>query len=295
MAQSNAVRRRESDAGRERAAQLRIEQRHRERHRRLLLVLGSAVGVLAVLAVIVVVGVTSGKSTSTGSSAPRSTAPAAVVASVTGVSAATLDAVGQGSSTSVLKAVSDPPLTSSGKRVVFYVGAEFCPYCAASRWALVQALSRFGNFKDLSLTTSSSTDAFPDTASFTFHGSTYASDTIVFNGRELETRTGAPLDSIPASEASLWHRYTGQSGSFPFLYIAGRYVEIGQSVNPAVLKGLTAEEIASRLNNPSDPVAQAVDGTANVLTAAICSVTANAPVAVCSATGVVAAGKALGG
>ena len=103
------------------------------------------------------------------------------------------------------------------------------------------------------------------------------------------------MDTLTNDETALWHRYTGARGSFPFLDIGGRYVEVGQSVKPSVLQGLTAEQIANRLDNPSDPVAKAVDGSANVLTAAICRVTGNAPSAVCSASPVVAAGKALGG
>jgi hypothetical protein len=61
-----------------------------------------------------------------------------------------------------------------------------------------------------------------------------------------------------------------------------------------VLKGLTDTQIAAALADPTSPVAKAIDGTANVLTAAICSVTSNAPSNVCTATGVTAAAKALG-
>ena len=40
-------------------------------------------------------------------------------------------------------------LTADGKPLVLYVGAEYCPYCAAERCAMVQALSRFGTFSNL--------------------------------------------------------------------------------------------------------------------------------------------------
>jgi hypothetical protein len=296
MVQTKANRRRDHDSARERAARLRAEQARRDRRRRMVVVGASILGVLALVAVIVVVGVTSNsgssKKKSTGDRAPAS---AGLVAQVTGVPGATIDAVGAGTVGSAPKAVKDPPLTSAGKPQIFYVGAEFCPYCAASRWALVQALSRFGSFDNLSLTTSSSTDVHPDTATFSFHGASYKSDTIAFDGSELETRTGAALDSLPANETAIWHRYTGKQGSFPFLDIAGRYVEAGQTVDPAVLHGLTADEIASRMRNASDPVAKQIIGSANLLTAAICSATSDQPTAVCSAAGVVAAKKALSG
>lgn len=255
---------------------------------------GSVLGVLALVAVIVVVGVIS--KGSSGKGIPdRRPASAALVAQVVGVPAATIDAVGAGTVATTPKAIQDPPITSAGKPRIFYVGGEFCPFCAASRWALVQALSRFGSFQNLSTTTSTSKDKFPDTPTFTFHGATYTSNVIVFDGYELQTRTGAPLDTLPANESATWHRYTGQPGSFPFLDIAGRFAEAGQSVNPAVLEGLTLDDIASRMQTPSDPVAKEIIGSANLLTAAICSTTADRPAAVCSAGGVVAAKKALGG
>ena len=51
----------------------------------------------------------------------------------------------QGSGVSPLTATTgQPALTSGGKPEILYVGAEYCPYCAAERWAMVVALSRFG-------------------------------------------------------------------------------------------------------------------------------------------------------
>ena len=52
-----------------------------------------------------------------------------------------------------------PPLTDHGLPAVVYVGAEFCPYCAVQRWALLVAFSRFGTFSNLGqIIGSSSTD-----------------------------------------------------------------------------------------------------------------------------------------
>ena len=43
----------------------------------------------------------------------------------------------------------------------------------------------------------------------------------------------------------------------------------GAQYSPQVLAGLSAAQIASQLANPSGPVAQAIDGSARVIVAAI--------------------------
>jgi hypothetical protein len=60
-----------------------------------------------------------------------------------------------------------------------------------------------------------------------------------------------------------------QSGAVPFLDIANRYILAGAQYNPQVLAGLSAAQIASQLSNPASPVARAIDGSAQVIVAAI--------------------------
>jgi hypothetical protein len=291
--QTNTARRAQESSARQKAAAARAAQQRRERRRRLWLIVGSTVAVLAVMGAIVAVGVTSSHSKKAATGRPA--AATSVVNAVTGVPASTLDAVGTGTLTAAPKAIHDAALTSGGKPQVLFVGAEFCPYCAAERWSIVQALSRFGTFSGLKSIHSSPTDTFPNTATFSFYGATYTSATLGFTGREVETVSGASLDAPSQAETALWHKYTGNPGSFPFLDIGGRYVVTGPSYDPGVLKGLTDQQIAAALADPSSPVAKAIDGTANVLTAAICKTTNNQPSAVCSAAGVTAAAKALNG
>lgn len=44
------------------------------------------------------------------------------------------------------ESIDDPALTAAGKPDLRYIGAEFCPICAAERWAMYVALSKFGTF-----------------------------------------------------------------------------------------------------------------------------------------------------
>ena len=60
-----------------------------------------------------------------------------------------------------------------------------------------------------------------------------------------------------------------QSGSVPFLDIGNRYILAGAQFDPQVLAGLSATQIAAQLRDPSSPVAQAIDGSANVIVTAI--------------------------
>ena len=61
-------------------------------------------------------------------------------------------------------------------------------------------------------------------------------------------------------------------------------MSIGTPYDPGVLDGLSWSTIATDLSNPSSPVAQAVDGTANYITAAICKMTGNQPASACTST-----------
>jgi hypothetical protein len=60
-----------------------------------------------------------------------------------------------------------------------------------------------------------------------------------------------------------------QSGAVPFLDIGDRYILAGAQYDPQVPAGLSQAQIASQLRNPDSPVAKAVDGSANVIIAAI--------------------------
>src|SRR5207245_7045155 len=87
-----------------------------------------------------------------------------------------LTAVGTGGVQNPLHTVKGPPpilVGPTGKPQFLYVGAEYCPYCAAQRWATVVALSRFGTFSKLYQTTSSSSDVYPSTPTFTFYSALY--------------------------------------------------------------------------------------------------------------------------
>ena len=130
------------------------------------------------------------------------------------------------------------PLTEGGKPKVLYVGAEFCPYCAADRWPLAVALSRFGTLQGLGQITSSEGKI----ATLSFQGASLTSSTIAFSGYEIEDQSHQPLQTPPAADAQIFQTYGG--GSFPFVDIGGRYLINSTSYDESVLSGKTHEQIA---------------------------------------------------
>jgi hypothetical protein len=294
-------------AAQEKIARLRAEQARTERRRRVVIA-ASAVGAVVVLVAVLVVARLAGgggPSTAAGGSSSGS-ASAAVTSALSQVPTATLNTVSAGSANNPPTAITAPALKQGGKPRVLYIGAEYCPYCAAQRWAVAQALSRFGTWSGLGQTTSSASDVDPSTATLSFHGATLASKYVAFNGVETTTNQPAgtryqPLDTPAPADAALMRTYdgppylpAGSAGGIPFLDIGGTYVSGGASYDPQLLAGKTHQQIADALKNSADPMAQAIDGAANAITAAICKTTNNQPAAVCAAPGVTAAASTLG-
>ena len=56
-----------------------------------------------------------------------------------------------------------------------------------------------------------------------------------------------------------------------------------------MLAGLSWTQVAAAMRDPSSPVAKDIDGAANVITAAICTLTHGQPGSVCHSPGVKAA------
>lgn len=270
-------------------------------------------GGLAAVVIVAIIVIVALKAGSGGSSAPSTAAqstPAAstLIAEVTGVPAATLDAVGRGTASGTPKAISGAsPLQQDGKPEVLYVGAEFCPFCAAQRWPLIVALSRFGTFSNLRTTHSASNDVYPNTPTFSFYGSTYTSQYLTFTPVETETNQPASgggytsLQQLSAEQQATFRTYNAppyvpaqSQGAIPFTDYGNKYLASGSMYVPDLLKGMTQQQVIDALNNPSSAQAKAILGSANLVTATICQITNGQPGDVCGAAGVKAAAALLG-
>jgi len=274
--------------------------RSRRRHQRS----RSIIAGLLVLIVIGVFGITKIESTSPSpQTLPNTTAPIAQLASyfraAGAVPDATLQAVGLPSNVAVPTKITPSVSTVATNGVVSYVGAEYCPYCAIQRWALLVALSKFGSFTNLdSQILSSSTDVYPGLASWSFVGAKYSSAYFTFDPTELTSSTPSgsggyqPLEKMSAAQQRAFNEYNPQ-GELPFVDIGNHYVTLGASSSASVLEGLTLGDIGRDLSSASSPVAKAIDGTANYLITALCTMVQGTPPPLCTASAIRQASKAL--
>jgi len=185
---------------------------------------------------------------------------------------------------------SGPALTSGGKPEMLYIGAEYCPYCAAMRWPMAVALSRFGTLTPLHGIHSSSKDVYPSTATLTFYKSGYHSNYLAFTPVETTTVDKTPLQNPTQAQNAVWARYEPDPNTrgFPFVAFSNKQVMKGYFYNPTVLQGKTWSQIAAALKDPTSPIAQSVNGAANYITGAICQMTNNQPASVCNSPAVTA-------
>lgn len=253
-------------------------------------------GVVVVVAIVVGIFFLASQQAS-ANPVPVTPASASVMNAVTQVSPSVISSTGTGGVTNPLNGVKGQPLLkgSNGKPEFFYEGAEYCPFCAAERWAMVVALSQFGTFHNLHTTASSPTDVYPNTPTFTFYQSTFSSSYIDFVSVETLTNKSngsgsyTTLQTPTTQEQLLFNTYdntpyvsASSAGSIPFVDIGNKFVLVGASYSPQVLANLTPDEVANDLSNPASPVTKGIIGTANYLTAAICTMTNQQPSSACS-------------
>ncbi|MGH3244723.1 MAG: DUF929 family protein [Trebonia sp.] len=297
------------------AAQREAERRAAQR-KRIYLAGGSILVVAIVVIAFVLVKLNSNGTPAASSSGPTGTALTALTKQVTGVPAGVTDQVAGGgvdkgvfvpmgtsaqiksvsaTGASYFGTVTGTPLTSGGKPEVLYLGAEYCPFCAAQRWAMVNALSRFGTFTGLTTSHSSSTDADPNTPTFTFYKSTYKSDYLAFTPVEETGNTPNSSGSYPtlqtptAAQTALAQAYdpgTGNGGAIPFIDLGNKYVQVGNlsPLSPTLLAGKTWAQVAAAMNDPTSAIGKAEIGNANYMTDGNCTLTKNLPATACTPT-----------
>ena len=288
-------------------------------------IFGGAFVVLAVAVILVIASLGTGKAAPVGSAIAFAPAPASITSALANVTPQQLAAAGLSPSASSIASVfaatpGQKSITDSGKPVLVYMGAEYCPYCAAARWPLTIALLRFGKFTGLGTVGSSASDVYANTHTFSYWHATYSSSWLVFQSTEFESNvcTAAlvsgncssgykQLQAASKANSTLFGTYDTEkyfpqdaqggatSGWIPFLDWGGKFVESGGLYNPGLINPgsgssgtsapwhpLSWQKVIDTFKVPTAGPGQAILSAANVYTAAICEMTGNNPGSVCS-------------
>jgi hypothetical protein len=288
------------------AARRPSPRRARQGRSRASLFVWGAIGLVVVI-VGVIVGVSQTSSTTTkGAYYPPRPVPATVLREITHVPVSAFNAVGTGIPGTINVPTvhsSNKLLTSDGKPEVFGLFGEFCPYCAAERWAIITSLSRFGTFSGLRTMQSAPVDVYPRTQTFEFNTAKYTSPYITAKllelyGQDKPTGSHSVINTPTKQEVALIKKFdsgsgTTRSGTIPFSDWGNRVIFSGASFNPNPLQGLSRTTIAASLHDPRNPITKLILGTSNYISAAVCYIDGGKPASVCTSPGVEAAAKAL--
>jgi len=176
------------------------------------------------------------------------------------------------------------PYRQGKKPVLLFVGAQYCPFCGAERWAVVKALSRFGTWADLKQGHSTGGEGgFGVVPTYDLLHTQYRSRYVVFEHKDVADGAGNQLQPLSSTEQSLFNRYDS-SGSIPLVYVDG-YAMSGSDYSPAELQGDAFAAVARQLQrNGSASYVRDINGEANLLTAFLCQADGGKPGAVCKNT-----------
>lgn len=236
--------------------------------------------------------------------------PTNVMNNLTSVPASTFDAAGAKDAKTPLNVAStSTSAQTSSTPLLLYMGSEFCPFCAAERWVLVTALSRFGTWNNLTLTLSATTtsEAYPGTPTFSFLGSSFSSpyvnvETVEMQGRVVTNGQYPIVETPTTSQAVAIQKYdyppyvaTSTAGAIPFVLLNNRYMWSGASYSPQLLQGKTWDSISKDVHDGKAGAGQAILENANMVSAAICNANGGKPANVCNSAGVKAAAQQMSG
>ena len=164
----------------------------------------------------------------------------------------------------------EPLKRTGGKSLVFFMGAGFCPFCAAERWAIVNALSNFGKWEGLVETASAGhEEKYLNIPTVSFARAKYESEYVEFVGRETADRNFDPLQELDEKDFEILDTFNSDQ-MIPFLLIDGQFMQVGSGYSPQLLEGMDHAKVKSELVSPSSPVGKAMKAEIDNITAMIC-------------------------
>ena len=177
--------------------------------------------------------------------------------------------------------VADQAVLVQGRLPVLFVSAQYCIFCAAERWALVDALDRFGTLSQISPSQSAIVDGVnAPIPTYDFTRAQFASPVLDFQHVDVADQNGNPLQQLSAAQQSMLDRYDPRGG-IPFLDIGNTYVQVSSGYAPSLLQGLSFAQVQQALTDPASTVGQTIHLEGTRITTLICKLASSAPQAVC--------------
>jgi Domain of unknown function (DUF929) len=242
--------------------------------------------IVGVLVIVKVAGGGSGSVVDVASPPAGTPIPADTLAKLQSVPVSTLVAAPTGGIVQTPQPVNTSALSADGKSELLYIGAEYCPHCAAERWPLYIALSKFGTFSPQpGRIHSANLDG--NVPTLTFYGTTYSSPYLTFVPVEVYTNKPqgngyAPLQTPTKAQLTLWQSING--GSFPFVDFGGKQVLPAAQYVYSELQNLSFSAVAAQVGNNATSIGTDIDASAAKLIQTICgTLTHGQPSDVCSA------------
>lgn len=133
--------------------------------------------------------------------------------------------------------INDPSWkTNSGKKLIFYLAAGFCPYCAPERLAIVERLRIFEEWKELIENHSVNTsEKFLDIRTFDFSHFNYESSFVEFHENEIADRYSKEKEILEKIDVEILETYNPDR-LIPFLLIDGQFIQFETGINLELLE-----------------------------------------------------------
>ena len=165
---------------------------------------------------------------------------------------------------------------------VFFLGAQYCAFCAAERWALVSALERFGPLSGWGKEShNDGLDGFRAIPTYDLRNATYTSPYLHFTGKEILDHKGKPLQKLDADEQAIVNQYD-KNGAWPFLFINGQYAQLGSGFSPALVQGPQFDTLRKEgISGAHTPAAHETANEADPIVRYLCQSTGGAPASSC--------------
>lgn len=170
--------------------------------------------------------------------------------------------------------ITDQRLKRPGdKSLVYFMGAGFCPFSAAERWAIVKALERFGKWDGLAEDKSAGHDEkYLNIPTFNLAQAKFEGEAVEFMGKETADLNFEPLQELDEKDYEIPDIYNPDQ-MIPFLLVDGQYMQVGAGFTPELIQEMSHDAVRTELDNPNSAIGKAMREEIDDISALLCKST----------------------